>query len=218
MKFLLTSAGLTSDALIHALEKLAGKSFSEMTILYIPTAGNTSVDDENWLVDNLLAFRNRGCKKVAMLDIAIPKELWAKHVAPADVICVGGGNEKYLARVMEEQGFREFIVPLLSDKVYMGISAGSMVAGHFLKGGLTNELFPEEDYGEEGGEPMDILDIIFIPHMNSARFKKVRPEFLSSLKEKFDRDTYATDDETALAIDGDHVEIIGTGESWISRV
>ena len=218
MKFLLTSSGLTSESLVHALEKLAGKAFSEMTILYISTAGNTSVDGENWLVDELLLFRERGCKKVALLDIAIPKELWAKHFTPADVVCFGGGNEKYLARVMQEQGFKEFIVPLLSDKVYMGISAGSMVAGHFLKGGLTNELFPEEDYGSEGGIPMGILDVIFVPHMNSEWFKKVRPEFLSTLKDKFDHDTYATDDETALAIDGDHIEVVGTGKSWISRV
>ena len=217
MKFLLTSAGLTNDALVRALEQLVGKSFSELTILYIPTAGNTSVDSENWLVDNLLVFRNRGCKKVALLDIAVPKVLWAKHFAPADVICFGGGNEKYLARVMQEQGFKEFILPLLADKVYMGISAGSMVAGHFLKGGLTNELFPEEDYGEEEGEPMGMLDIIFIPHMNSSWFKKVRPEFLATLKEKFDRDTYATDDETALSINGDHIEIVGTGESWTNH-
>ncbi len=214
MKFFLTSSGLTNDALASALETLVGKPLRETSLLFVPTAGNTSVDDKNWLINNLVQFQKYQFKSIAMIDIAIPKETWAPHFANIDVVCFGGGNEKYLARVMQEQGMKDFLPQCASLKVYMGISAGSMVAGHFLAGGLTNELFPEEDYGKQEGVPMKLLDLIFVPHMNSDWFKQVRPEYLETLKPKFDRDTYATDDDTALAIDGEKIDIVGGGKSW----
>ncbi len=217
MRFFLTSSGLKNERLAKALEKLVGKPLSETAILHVPTAGNTSADEGNWLLSALLEYQRYGFKRIVVLDIAIPKELWAVHFDGIDVVSFGGGNEKYLARTMGAQGFKEFILPMLETKVYMGISAGSMVAGHFLSGGMTKELFPEEDFGEEKGEPMGILDLIFIPHMNSEWFKQVHPDFLESIKEKFDRPTYATDDETALSIDGDHIEIVGGGASWEYR-
>ncbi len=215
MKFFLTSSGLKNDRLARALEALIGRPLSESSILFIPTAGNTSVDDQNWLVDNILELRGCGFKNISIVDIAIPRKYWEPHFKNVDVVCVGGGNEKYLARTMGEQGFKEFLLPLLSSTVYMGISAGSMVAGHFLSGGLTNELYPEEDFGAEEGTPMELLDLMFVPHMNSVWFKKVRPEFLEAMKGKFDRPTYATDDETALSIDGERIEVVGGGASWV---
>lgn len=215
MKFLLTSSGLKNERLAKALEQLVGKPLSETSLLFIPTAGNTSVDDQNWLITNILEFRKYEFKNISIIDIAIPRTMWAPHFKNVDVVCFGGGNEKYLARIMEEQGFKEFILPLLKTKVYMGISAGSMVAGYFLLGGLTSEIFPEEDFGDEDGEPMGILDLIFIPHMNSQWFENVRIDFLESIKEKFNKTTYATDDETALAIDGVKIQIVGGGASWL---
>ncbi len=217
MKFLLTSSGLKNERLAKALEELVGKPLTETSLLFIPTAGNTSVDDQNWLITNILEFRKHNFKNISIIDIAIPKEMWAPHFKNVDVICFGGGNEKYLARIMEEQGFKEYILPHLEHKVYMGISAGSMVAGHFLEGGLTNELFPEEDFGSENGNPMGILDLIFIPHMNSQFFENVRIDFLESIKVKFNKPTYATDDETALSIDGTSVTIVGGGASWVYK-
>lgn len=217
MKFLLTSAGLKNDKLVQALEALVGKSLSETSLLFIPTAANTSVDDQSWLFEDILEFQKHKFKNISIIDIAIPKVMWAPHFKNVDVVCFGGGNEKYLARIMEEQGFKEFILPLLDKRVYMGISAGSMVAGHFLLGGLTSEIFPEEDFGDENGNPMGILDLIFIPHMNSQWFENVRIDFLESIKEKFNKPTYATDDETALKIDGEKIEIVGGGASWVHK-
>ena len=110
MKFLLTSSGLKNDKLAQALEELVGKPLSETSLLFIPTAGNTSVDDQNWLITNILEFQKQEFKNISIVDIAIPKVMWAPHFEHVDVVCVGGGNEKYLARVMEEQGFKEFIL------------------------------------------------------------------------------------------------------------
>jgi peptidase E len=118
---------------------------------------------------------------------------------------------------MEEQGMADFLAAQDSLKVYMGISAGSMVAGHFVASERMNELFPEEDYGKEDGKPMRLLDLIFVPHMNSKWFKNVRPDFLEGFKSNFDRPTYATDDDTALAISGTRIDIVGPGASWIYK-
>ncbi len=217
MKFLLTSSGLQNSVIADALSALVGKPLSETALLFVPTAANTGTEDKGWLIENLVQFQRYNFKSIDIVDIATPAEVWKPHFLIADVVCLGGGDEKYLARVMKETQFKEFIVPLLTSKVYMGISAGSMVVGHFLPLGLSAEVFPEESFGGEEVTTMNLCDIVFIPHLNSGWFKKVRKEFLETLKDKLDRTTYAADDETALRIDGENTEVVGEGEHWLYK-
>ena len=211
MKFLLTSSGIRNQYIANALAELVGKPLSETSILFVPTAANTGTDDKSWMIEDLAEFRKQNFKSIDVVDIATPPEVWTPHVLAADVICFGGGDEKYLARVMEQGGMKEFLLPLLSTKVYMGISAGSMVAGHFLPEGLSEVVFPEEDFGSTQGTPMKLYDFIFIPHLNSDWFKHVSKEVLDTIKDKFGMVTYVTDDETAIKIDGAKIEIVGKG-------
>ncbi len=219
MKFLLTSSGLKNEGILRGLKELVGKDISETSILFIPTAANTGVDDKSWLIDNLINTKEAGFKSIDLLDIAgLKKEEWEPHFQAADVICFGGGNERYLARIIEASGVRESLSALLETKVYMGISAGSMVVGSFLNDEHNAALFPEEDYGDEQGVPLKLLEMIFIPHMNSDWFTHVRKELLENIKEEFKINVYALDDETALKIHGDVIEIVGKGDHWFHTV
>lgn len=216
MRLLLTSSGLKNEHIAKALEELIGKPLVETSILFVPTAANPGTDDKGWIIENLKDFQKYGFKSIDIIDVASPAEVWEPHFLEADIICFGGGNEKYLARIIEENKIKEFLLPLLDEKVYMGISAGSMVAGHFLSEDLNSEIFPEEDYGDEKGTPMELYNFAFIPHLNSEWFKHVRKEFLRSIEEnRFNILTYATDDETAIKIDGSSLEIVGNGDYWI---
>lgn len=214
MKFFLTSSGLKNDSLAEALSKLAGKPLSELSVLFIPTAANTEGEDKRWLIDNLTDFQKYNLKSIDLLDVAAVKEdIWKKRFQEKDIICFGGGNEKYLAEVFAKIGMKEFLNDL-PEKIYMGISAGSMVAGKFMPSELYQYVFPEEDFGETTTAPMEILDICFIPHLNSGFFAHIRKENLENLKDSFTDPVYSTDDETALAINESRVEIVGGGNSW----
>lgn len=216
MKFLLTSSGLTNASLVAALTDLTLKPLNETAFLFIPTAAYSGVGDRAWVTDAILEFQQKGFKSVTVLDITgLKKAEWEPHFENADVICFGGGDEKYLARVVLACGMKEYFQTAPDTKVYMGISAGSMIAGHFPPDGYAEVLFPEDGFPNVSVTPMELLDLVFLPHLNSSWFAHMRVEGLETLKEKLSMSTYATDDNTALKIDGDTVEIVGGGTSWI---
>lgn len=211
MKMLLTSAGLTNTYIETTLEELAGKPLSEVAVAFVPTAANQVAEEKGWLIDNLVAFQKR-CKSVDIVDIAVATN-FKERFAVADVICMGGGNEQYLAQVINTLGIQEYLRELLREKVYMGISAGSMVAGQFISQELMRLVYPEEI--NPGTQPaLGFVDFVFIPHLNSEWFVHVRKENLESLKNQFTARVYATDDETALKIEDGRLVIVGGGDYW----
>ncbi len=217
MKFLLTSAGLKNIKISNALLDLVGKAAKEISFLFVPTACNLDVGDKAWLIDNLTEFKNQGFRLIDIVDIsAVPEDNWKARFMSADVICFGGGNEQYLAKVFNDLKMDSFLPSLLREKVYMGISAGSMVAGQFIGNELIKLVYPEEVY-KELGEPLKLIDISFIPHLNSEYFAHVRKDNLDELKPKFENIVYSIDDETALKIDGEKIDIVGDGEYWVSK-
>lgn len=218
MKFLLTSAGITNDGIAQALAEMLGKPLSQASILFVPTAANTEGEDKRWLIKNLKDLEKYNFRSIDILDIAaISKEIWQSRCQEKDIICVGGGNEKYLAGVFNDVGMKETLTNLPDSKVYVGISAGSMVTGVFMQEDLYPLIFPEEDFGNAAKNPMHIHDLCFIPHLNSDFFTHIRKETLENVKERLPLKTYATDDETALKIDREQLEVVGGGESWIKQ-
>lgn len=212
MKLLLTSAGLTNDIIANALEELASKTLTELRVLLVPTVANTSVEDKSWLTQNIFEFTSRNPKTFNLIDIAgLPPELWQKHFDDADVICVGGGDESYLARIFTQQEVKKYLQESLKDRVYMGISAGSMVAGIFLPDGMNLELYGEEC--ESGtGTGMELFDFTFVPHMNSPYFPGVTTSILECKSGVFNSKVIATDDFTAVKIDGGVISFVGNGD------
>lgn len=215
MKFLLTSAGITNDHLAQVLSEMLGKPLAEASLLFVPTAANTEGGDKRWLIGNLKDLEKYDFQSIDILDVAaVARDIWEKRFAENDVICVGGGNEKYLAEVFDAIGMRQMLLTLPDDKVYVGISAGSMVTGNFMPEELYPSIFPEEDFGETKIQPMQIHDFCFIPHLNSDFFTHIHKEHLEKVKGKFSCNVYATDDETALRVEDGRVSLVGIGESW----
>jgi dipeptidase E len=211
MKLLLTSAGLTSDKIAEALVDLVGKPFSEMKILFVSTAANTSIEDKRWLTENIFEFTDRKPETFDLIDIAgLPKKLWQKHFEVADVICVGGGDETYLSRIFLEQEVKSFLADSCKEKVYMGISAGSIVAGIFLPKGLNVELYGEECEADDG-IGMEFYDFVFLPHLNSTYFPDVTIERIEEKVDRFTSKAIAVDDFTAVSIVDNEINFVGDG-------
>lgn len=215
MKFLLTSSGITNDAIALALSELAGRPLKELSIIHIPTAANTGGEDKGWIIDDLVALQKQLFKSIDILDVAaVEAEIWKPRLQAADIISVGGGDEQYLAKVFKEIGMKDFLSSVLDIKVYMGTSAGSMVAGQYLPYQLLKMVYPEEDFGDLLESPMGFYDFSFIPHLNSKWFSHVKKENLDILKDQFEHSVYATDDQTALVITDGVIQIVGSGETW----
>ncbi|MFH1456686.1 MAG: Type 1 glutamine amidotransferase-like domain-containing protein [Patescibacteria group bacterium] len=218
MKLLLTSSGLKNKEISNALFELVGKEPKNTSLVFISTASNVEMGDKGWLIDDLLNFKKQGFKSIYITDMsAVGREIWLPQLKQSDVICFSGGNENYLADILEKNNAKKDFLELLQEKVYMGISAGSMVAGKFFDKEIINLLFPEEIYNGENKTPLGLVDLGFIPHLNSDYFKALRVDKLEKMKADLGDNVYACDDETSLKIIDNKIEVIGTGIFWTTK-
>lgn len=212
MKFFLTSAGVTNASIEMALFELLGKPANETKVAFVPTAATLVADDKSWLIEDFQYFVKQGFQSIDIVDIsAVPRENWEKRLELADLLVFGGGDEQYLARVMRESGVAEALPELLKTRVYMGISAGSMVVGKLLPSELTKVLWPEESF-EGNEEGMGIYDFSILPHLNSDYFAHLRTPLIESMKDRFLRTVYALDEQSALKVIDGQIDVISEGE------
>lgn len=217
MKLLLTSGGIKNESIAKAILDLTGVPAGEVRAVFIPTAANVEAGDKEWLITDLNNFLKQGYATVDIIDIAaVQQSVWQPRLEAANLICFGGGNEQFLAKVMNESGFRDIAEELLKDRVYMGISAGSMVAGRFLPKEILNVVYPDDAFEGELEKPLGLANLNFIPHLNSPWFPHSRKEVIESLT-NLSSPLYALDDESALEVVDGHIEVVTEGE-YIERI
>ena len=213
MKLLLTSAGITNKSIGQAVLDLTGLKPSEIKLVFIPTAANVVEGDKGWLIDDLRHFQEQGYKSIDIIDIAaVPKEVWQGRLEDANVICFGGGDEQYLAKTISETGLRRLLPNLLKERLYIGISAGSMVSGQFLIPELLDIVYPDNTFGDKLEPSLGYVDINFIPHLNSPSFPNTRKETIEKCEDKFSYPLYAMDDQSALKVVDNNIEVVSEGQ------
>ena len=217
MKLLLTSGGITNPTIEAALLDLLGKPISECHALCVPTAqwghpmcgpvnargfvaGDRSPGDMTGL----------GWASVGLLELtALPtigRERWEPWVRDADVLLVDGGDATYLAHWMRESGLAD-LVPALTDTVWVGVSAGSMV--------MTPRI--GDDFVSWSQAPDDrtlgVVGFSIFPHVGHP----MMPENTMAEAERWaatlDGPSYAVDEETAIVVVDGQVEVVSEG-TW----
>src|SRR3989344_1858055 len=129
MKLLITSGGVSNPSLVDALQKLVGKPFDQTNVAFIPTASNMEDGDKWWLIKDLEICKNLKFKTVDIVDIsALPPEIWQKRLEEADVFIFEGGNTYHLMYWLNKSGLKDLLPELLKTRVWVGISAGTIVA------------------------------------------------------------------------------------------
>ncbi len=217
MKLLLTSGGLTNNSIIGALFELTGKSPEETTVVFIPTASNVEQGDKDWLITDLINLRKQNFKSIEITDIsAVDERIWKPSLERADVLFFEGGNPYYLMRWLDKSGLSKLLPELLKDKVYVGVSAGSMVTSPDLSLKLSQAFYKGDILGTEELKGLNFVDFYFLPHLNSNSgwFKKRRRESIEKVGRGINRTIYALDDSSALKIIDTKIEVISEGE-WL---
>jgi dipeptidase E len=207
MKLLLTSSGLTNKSIIKALSDLAGKPFNELNLVFIPTAANVEKGDKDWLLQDLINCRNLGFASIDIVDIsAVPRDIWEPRIKEANILLFGGGNTYHLMHWIRESGLKEILPRLLTNRVYVGTSAGSIVATHSL---FITTSEPGK-YKDE--QALSFVNFHVRPHFNSPRFPNITKEYLEKIANKLHEPIYAIDDQTAIKVVNGKIEIISEGE------
>lgn len=215
MKLLLTSNGFSNKSIANALIDLAGKPFNQLKLVFIPTAANIEDEDKQWLIEDLENCRKLGFKEIDILDIdALPAEIIKNRIEKADIIMFGGGDCFYLRDWIWKTGLKEILPKLLETRVYVGISSGSMVTNPVLDFHGLRELFFGywKDTVPKNEEALGFVNFLVRPHLNSTGFPNMNVEYLEKQAKQYPYTLYALDDESALKVDGDKVEVVSEGQ------
>ncbi len=217
VKLLLTSGGVTNPSIRSALVELLGKPIEESHALGIPTAqwGHPRCGPKGvrgfvaavppWNSMSGLEWASLGVLELTALP-SMGSERWVPWVQEADVLLVDGGDATYLAHWMRESGLAD-LLPSLSDKVWVGVSAGSMV--------MTPRI--GDDFVEWPSAPDDrtlgVVDFSIFPHLNL--FPTNTPAHAERWAAGLGVPAYAIDEQTAIKVVDGAVEVISEGE-WIA--
>jgi dipeptidase E len=213
MKLLLTSGGVTNDSIRAALVDLLGKPIEEATALAIPTAqwghpmcGPGSlirfVSDGTPPTMTGLGWRSVGVLELTALPTMADRR-WVPWVREADVLLVDGGEATYLAHWVRESGL-EALFPELEDTVWVGVSAGSMV--------MAPRIGDRFQHWEPAGgdQGLGIVDFSIYPHV--GLFESNTWEDAEAWAAGLGNPAYALDEQSAVLVDGDRVEVVSEGE------
>ena len=212
MKLLLTSSGLTNKTICKTLEKLVGKPAKKSKIVYIPTAANVEDGVKDWLINDLYNLQSQGYA-IDIVDIsAVDKGIWLPRIKTADVILFGGGNTFFLMSWIKKSGLDKLLPDLLKTRIYMGISAGSMVATKNLRMSTSQKSYAEKVFPLKGDKGLGFVDFHIRPHLNSVHFPKLRAKFIKEIAKDIPEPVYAIDDDTAIVVDGKKVSVVSEGE------
>ena len=214
MKLLLTSAGIKNKTIAKALLDLVGKPAEEINIAFIPTAMNPTGSDKTWFIDNLYELKQQKYKKIDIVDIsALPKWNWQSRLEAADVIFVSGGTSPHLMYWIEKSGLKELLPELLKTRLWVGISAGSIIMSPTLA--LSNpEKTPwyKEKFGYEAKAGLGFIDFYIRPHLNAENSAHSSTESLEKIAKEIPKTIYGIDDQMAIKVVDGKVEVIGEGD------
>lgn len=213
MKLLLTSDGVNNKSITKALFELVGKKPEDTSLVFVPTASNIEIDDKEWLIDHLIDLKNLKLKSLDIADISVPPEgLWKEKMENADILFFDGGNTYHLMEWVNKSGLIKVLPDLLKTKVWVGVSAGSMITNPSLLLKISQVVYDEDFDKKEEMQGLNFVDFYILPHFNSPWFPKIREDLIKKVTGDIKKKVYALDDQSAIKIDGDKMEIISEGE------
>lgn len=213
MKLLLTSGGLTNPSIVNALQEMVGKPLTDTSLVFIPTASHAENGDKSWLINDLINLKNQNFKQIEIADIsAIGPEIWQPRLDEADVLFFEGGNTFHLMHWLNQSGLSTLLPELLKTKVYVGVSAGSMVTNPDLSLKLSQIVYGEDLDKTENMPGLNLVDFYFLPHLNSEYFPNLRQDKIQEAVSGLTKKIYALDDQGAVQVVDGQVKIITQGQ------
>lgn len=215
MKLLLTSAGISNPSIRNALVELLNKPIEEATAVFIPTAIYAIRNGGNLLrrvINGSLGdpFCELGWKSLSLLELTslptLKKEIWMPVLEESDVLLVGGGDCQYLTYWMQQSGIAEMLPKLCQKTVYVGLSAGSMIMTSF------GTSYKAHTLPADTAKCLNFFDFAIHPHLDYETFPENSLANLEKLAATLLVPSYLIDDQTAIKIVDEKVEVVSEGK------
>lgn len=218
MKLLLTSGGVSNASIRDALVGLVGKPVEEATALCVPTASY----GHPWVGPGVKAWEfvagrstnpmtGLGWQTVGLLELtalpSIDRDAWVPKVMASDVLLVGGGDVLYLCHWMRESGLAD-LLPELDDKVWVGLSAGSMVMTPVVGEDFIQWRPPSGDTSTLG-----LVEFSICPHLAPDGQPGNSMAEAEQWAATIPGPAYVIDDQTAIQVVDGEVTVVSEG-TW----
>lgn len=174
--FLTSNAYMTLDLLMPYLEKKP----SEMSVAFVPTAGNL---DPNplYLHEDFNALKKLGFH-VSEVEISGREHIeLSQEFAKYDIIFVSGGNTFYLLQEMRKSGFDRVVQEHVdASKWYIGSSAGSVVTAPDIAAiDLLDD--PADAPDLQSTKALNLLHLLVLPHWGRDKYKDRYVQLMSNV-------------------------------------
>lgn len=172
-KCLLTSAGFENLAVKEAFLELVGKEPSQIKALWVPTA---AIDEQAWavLAKCMKDLFDAGLQTENIMVYHLEEPMPLAKLRGYDAIYFCGGSPKYLMKRIRRVRFAAPLRQFAEEGgVYVGVSAGSIVAAANMRSGLKLAncvVHVHCDAGEQPGEvPLALCPQIRLTNSQALR-------------------------------------------------
>lgn len=220
-RMLLASGLVRSGTAVHGtLLDLVGRPLDETRAVVVLDAMLPLAGDKSQLLDDLRDFRALGWAECDILTLQSgPPTLIEERLRRADVIFGYGGTNHWLAHAWRSTGLAPLLRELLDEKVYLGLSAGSMIFSrdHERAAREFGDLDEPRMLGlDEIAPALPLLDWYLAPHLGADYFPHQTDAWAAGLAPRLGAPMWFLDDASALVVrdpDADP-EIVSDGH-WL---
>ena len=195
-KLLLTSTGLANQNITNQFLQIISKPVSQIKIIFVPTASR-SEEELKYVQESKKELLDLGILENNIKTLNLDKPVSFEEVENFDVIYVCGGNTFYLLKKVRETGFDKVIIEFAkTDKLYFGVSAGSILVCPNID---IASPFDENDVSLTDLTGLNLTDVIVSPH-----YKDEEKTIIEDFRKKSQYEVAPlTDEQALLVIDGE---------------
>ncbi len=207
MKLLLTSAGIRNQDLANALAELVGRPATETKVGLIPTAENVEQGSKDFLLSQYDSLRSHGYNWIDIIDPSAEGTNWKGRLEAVDTIFVSGGNTFHLLNEVRRTGFGEWLKCNIQYKVYVGVSAGSIIVTPSIAVASIDDG-DENTVGLTDLTGLGLVDFEVSPHSPEWVSYEANEVYAKSITNRL----HLIDDETGLVIVDASITVVGQGK------
>ena len=220
MRMLLTSNGVRPGPIQDALVGLLDRPVAEARVVAIIDAMLPFPGDRTKLLADLEDFRRLGWAEFDVMSLlGGPRSVIESRLRSADVVFCYGGTNHWLAHAWTSTGLAPVLRDLLDQKVYVGLSAGSMIFSR-QHAAAVEALDDHEEVEmlelESVGPALPLLDWYLVPHLGAPFLPHSTDEWAAVTAARLDAPVWFIDDTSALIVrePGAEPEIVSSGH-WL---
>ncbi|MEK7169321.1 MAG: Type 1 glutamine amidotransferase-like domain-containing protein [Patescibacteria group bacterium] len=166
MKLFLTSS---VHAVAHDITKKANLSKAKK-LVFIDTAAEIEEGDKTWLKNDRQALMDAGFEVDDYSITGKSRNQLEIDLEKFDYIYLSGGNTSYLLQESQKSGFISLVKKLVQEKekIYIGTSAGSIIAGPKIP-----EYLVDDNPKLEDTNAYNLVNFTVLPHWGSEGFREL---------------------------------------------